>query len=281
VTSGAAPLTVHFTFLGTGNIIDRAWDFDNDGITDSTEENPSYTYQAPGNYTVSLEVTGPHGSDTETKTDYIHVQEAQDGVLPIFNLGDEWVYRWVEDFAEMTFTQRVTGEEMVDSKDCYAMDWIYEPPMPGMDSVKYWVDKLTQSFSKMQGTSEYDSQVYVWTTIYSYEIVEGSYWPLVVGNEFRMEGTETTTVTMNDEVLSEDTMEVTYLGRVETEEEIEVPAGTFDCFKMVMTDEDENLLYLGWYSDQVKSQVKSISYDEGGSVIYTMELESYSVLDGI
>jgi predicted outer membrane repeat protein len=67
------PLTVQFTDESTGTITSREWDFDNDGTTDSTEQNPSYTYTNTGRYTVKLTVTGPGGSDPETKTDYIRV----------------------------------------------------------------------------------------------------------------------------------------------------------------------------------------------------------------
>jgi PKD repeat protein len=70
-TSGTNPLAVQFTDLSTGEIADRAWDFENDGSVDSTEQKPSYTYEIAGTYTVSLIVTGPGGSDTETKLDYV------------------------------------------------------------------------------------------------------------------------------------------------------------------------------------------------------------------
>jgi hypothetical protein len=73
-TSGAAPLTVHFTDQSTGSIDIWEWDFDNNGNIDSYDQNPvPWIYTEAGDYTVSLTVTGPGGSDTETKTDYIHV----------------------------------------------------------------------------------------------------------------------------------------------------------------------------------------------------------------
>jgi len=72
-TSGTAPLEVQFTDNSTGEITDWAWDFDNDGGTDSTQQNPSYSYDTPGTYTVSLTVTGKDGSDAETKTVYVNV----------------------------------------------------------------------------------------------------------------------------------------------------------------------------------------------------------------
>ena len=73
VTSGKAPLTVKFTDTSTGVPTSWAWDFDNDGITDSDKQNPSFTYETPGSYTVSLTVANEKGTDTETKVDYITV----------------------------------------------------------------------------------------------------------------------------------------------------------------------------------------------------------------
>ncbi|MEN6341317.1 MAG: PKD domain-containing protein, partial [Methanospirillum sp.] len=74
VTNGTAPLAVAFTDSSTGeNITARAWDFQNDGIVDSTETNPTFTYATAGNYTVNLTVTNVGGSDSEVRTNYITV----------------------------------------------------------------------------------------------------------------------------------------------------------------------------------------------------------------
>ncbi|MBN1194770.1 MAG: PKD domain-containing protein [Methanomicrobiaceae archaeon] len=74
LTSGDAPLTVQFTDLSTGDMpMTYAWDFENDGTVDSTEQNPAWTYDIPGIYTVSLTVTNVAGSDSEVKSDYIMV----------------------------------------------------------------------------------------------------------------------------------------------------------------------------------------------------------------
>lgn len=54
------------------------WDFDNDGIADSAEKNPSYTYSAAGTYTVSLKVIDTkRDTDAETKEEYITVTWAK------------------------------------------------------------------------------------------------------------------------------------------------------------------------------------------------------------
>lgn len=71
--SGCAPLTVNFTDQSTGEVTSWSWDFGDGGT--STEQNPSHDYTTAGTFTVALTVTGPGGSDTETKTDYITVGE--------------------------------------------------------------------------------------------------------------------------------------------------------------------------------------------------------------
>jgi PKD repeat protein len=76
VTSGGRPLEVEFTDESTGTITSWLWDFGN-GYT-STEQNPSHTYYYAGDYTVTLTVTGPAGSDIETVL--IHVDQTPSGV---------------------------------------------------------------------------------------------------------------------------------------------------------------------------------------------------------
>ncbi|AKB32822.1 cell surface protein [Methanosarcina siciliae HI350] len=72
-TSGDSPLTVQFTDESTGSPTSWAWDFDNDGTVDSTDQNPSHEYTVEGTYTVTLTATNAYGNDTETKTGYILV----------------------------------------------------------------------------------------------------------------------------------------------------------------------------------------------------------------
>ncbi|WP_196297306.1 PKD domain-containing protein [Methanosarcina barkeri] len=72
-TSGKAPLDVQFTDASIGNISSYSWDFNNDGTVDSTEQNPLYTYDAVGTYTVNLTVSNEDGNDSEVKTGYIKV----------------------------------------------------------------------------------------------------------------------------------------------------------------------------------------------------------------
>lgn len=70
-TSGTAPLEVDFTDLSGGAITGRSWSFGDGGS--STAQDPVHTYTSSGSYTVTLTVSGPGGSDVETKAQYIQV----------------------------------------------------------------------------------------------------------------------------------------------------------------------------------------------------------------
>jgi len=57
------------------------WDFDNDGVVDSTEQNPVYTYTEPGTYTVRLMVSDGTLSDKRVKDALIRLRPFQTGDL--------------------------------------------------------------------------------------------------------------------------------------------------------------------------------------------------------
>jgi len=84
-TSGVEPLTVQFTDLSTGSPTSWSWDF-GDGAGTSTAQNPSYTYQSAGTYTVSLTATNAYGSDTETKVDYITVSTSSGTIMHVSDI---------------------------------------------------------------------------------------------------------------------------------------------------------------------------------------------------
>jgi PKD repeat protein len=74
LTSGTAPLDVMFTDLSAGTGISAwSWDFNNDGIVDSTIQSPIYTFSSAGIYTINLTVTGTAGGDNEIKSGFINV----------------------------------------------------------------------------------------------------------------------------------------------------------------------------------------------------------------
>ena len=73
-TYGVAPVAVQFTDTSLGqDITGWAWDFNNDGIIDSTIRNPTMVYTKPGNYTVNLTVTNSNGTNTTSEQGYVLV----------------------------------------------------------------------------------------------------------------------------------------------------------------------------------------------------------------
>lgn len=72
-TTGSIPATIAFTDTSTGNPLPSGWvwDFNGDGVVDSTQENPVYTYTTGGAYTVNLTVSNQYCSDTLTRAGYI------------------------------------------------------------------------------------------------------------------------------------------------------------------------------------------------------------------
>jgi len=77
----AAPLTGHFplqvNFQDTSNLPDQtiswSWDFDHDGIIDSSEQHPSWIYTQAGDYSVSLTVETQFASICKVKENHISV----------------------------------------------------------------------------------------------------------------------------------------------------------------------------------------------------------------
>lgn len=79
VDSGAAPLSVRFLDGSTpaDSLIGWAWDLTGDGVTDSEERNPRWTYELPGRYTITLIVRDSTRSDTARSVDFIDVAPVQ------------------------------------------------------------------------------------------------------------------------------------------------------------------------------------------------------------
>jgi PKD repeat protein len=81
--SGDAPLNIQFTDASSGSPTSWAWDFENDGIVDSTEQSPSHTYTAAGTYTVNLTVTNAAGTNSTVKAGFINATSGGTAPGPI------------------------------------------------------------------------------------------------------------------------------------------------------------------------------------------------------
>jgi PKD repeat protein len=70
-TSKATGLTVGFTDTSVGNPASWLWDFGDGPNATSTLQNPQYTYQAPGTYNVTLNISG--GGQTASAKNFVTV----------------------------------------------------------------------------------------------------------------------------------------------------------------------------------------------------------------
>jgi PKD repeat protein len=101
-TSGYAPLTVHFSGLGSsdpdpGDTLTYAWDLDNDGeFDDSISPAPTYTFTSTGDHIVRLQVSDNRGASS-TASVLISVEQpdessGQDGFgRADGGLGPDWL----------------------------------------------------------------------------------------------------------------------------------------------------------------------------------------------
>jgi PKD repeat protein len=79
--SGSGPMTVQFFDTSNGPVSSWLWDF-GDGSTSSVQ-NPSHAFAEPGNYRVSLTVSGTAGSNTLARPGFVRVHAPQpEGVRP-------------------------------------------------------------------------------------------------------------------------------------------------------------------------------------------------------
>lgn len=205
-------------------------------------------------------------------------EEEQEGQLPTWQVGDQWVWSYVQDSTTMILSEEITGEETVEGRVCYVIDMSFDPAMSwtqgdiecAVTSMKYWNDKDTAlNGVKHETSTTCNGQVTTTTFIYSYS-PWASIFPLEIGKEVETEMTATQYYNgeqMGDPVVGTQAYEV--VGK----EDITVAAGTFSCWKMTYYDSANDVTQVMWYSDEVKTTVKST--DEDGNTI--MELQSYSV----
>ena len=147
ITVGNPPLSVQFTDTSVGeNIISWSWDLDGDGSEDSTLQDPFFIYQDVGFYTIYLTVEDDTGNtDTETKTDYIHVtatsipeeifSESFESTIPewsIISLASDHDWERSDDTTDYTHPSTVPDGEWYMYANNYgadepANDWLISP----------------------------------------------------------------------------------------------------------------------------------------------------------
>jgi PKD repeat protein len=85
--------SVQFSDLSTNIPTSWSWTFEGGTPATSTQQNPAVTYNTIGTYSVTLSVCNGQGCDTETKVDYINVQEAV--IEYCDSQGFDYSYEWL------------------------------------------------------------------------------------------------------------------------------------------------------------------------------------------
>ena len=186
--TGAVPLTVQFTDQSNGTSpLTYSWDFNNDGLVDSTLQNPSFTYTTAGTYTVKQTVTNSVGSDIKVRTNYItailgptaaFTSDKQTGAVPLtVQFTDQstgtlpLLYNWYLDndgggpidstLQNPSYTYVSTGKHTVKltvtnsvgSNDAIKTNYITVTPNPAWYSCSWGYRKnITIDKSKVSGT---------------------------------------------------------------------------------------------------------------------------------
>ncbi len=191
-------------------------------------------------------------------------KEAPMAEVPIYNIGDEWVYR-ITGTVGYTCCSRVIAEEVVNGENAYLVGLSFEPPYLGFaHEMETWVEKETGETIRIVTSCRYWGEPHRWVRDYAYEYPEMGKWPLKVGKEYtwvqKRIGIENVICTV----------------KVEKWEEVSVPAGKFPCFRLVYYGENGDIWRTEWYSPLVKRNIKWVDSETGE----TWELTSYSLGEG-
>jgi len=224
-----------------------------------------------------LLITAVIGCDGEEQPFTFPTQMPDGGIsgeLPILKTGDKWVARVISEGVEHTMTVEVTGEDVTEGKDCYVIVSFFDPPAQDIiGSVTGKIYKATMDTIRMETSGEYMGSPYSLASSYSYQYTGPLQFPLEVGKEFEVIETETSNFTLQGDTDTE-TITNIYNYKVESVEEVVVPAGVFKCFKVVQYDEQGTSLGTEWMSPETKFYtVKELDHETGD----VLELTSYSL----
>jgi PKD repeat protein len=132
---GEAPLAIQFTDSTLFGANYWEWDFENDGMVDSYDQNPSHLYFDGGLYSVKLKSSNGIATDSLTRVDYINITPNQH--LRSYALN----FDGVDDFVEVpnfTYPNDITVEAWIKPENLdYTQEIVY---FTGEHSVQFRMD---------------------------------------------------------------------------------------------------------------------------------------------
>ena len=174
--------------------------------------------------------------------------QAPSGALPTWKVGDTWTTRSSGyDGIEVTSVETVTGEQVFNGIDCYTIEGT-STSMGMTDTVTGAFDKTTLLLIESEISSSINGTANKWTQKVSCNYSVKPY-PLSVGKTWTVTGNETYTSLMMGTNRTT-TYPYTSIWKVEKVESITVPAGTFQCFKIVQYNSSTNAVFATrWITD--------------------------------
>ncbi len=200
--------------------------------------------------------------------------QAPSGALPILKVGDTWTRRNSVNGSEFTEVSIVTGERVYNGIDCYTLQQTFTPAFYGASTSTMQVDKTTLNLVGTEESGSMNGVDFALTANVSRDYSVKPY-PLSVGKTWTIiANTTTTTRRMGRSNISTEIDNDTY--KVEKMESITVPAGTFQCFKIVEYSSTNAVVDTQWVTDvDGRWIVKGITNMYG--ITLDSELTSYSL----
>jgi len=197
--------------------------------------------------------------------------QAPSGTLPAWKVGDSWAMRTTAGEVVTTSYQTVTGEQVFNGIDCYTVE-----QTSTTNGITYTttlaVDESTLKAVGAEISSSINGTVSTATMNMSYDYSVEPY-PLSVGKTWAatVNTTAASSLTEQNQPTTETDM---YNYKVAKVESVTVPAGKFQCFKIMEYSSNNAILTIQWVTDVTGGlPVKEIDNVAG----VTSELISYSL----
>lgn len=172
--------------------------------------------------------------------------------LPIWNVGDEWAYRYQSPTGDGTYVWSVVRTDMMDGADCYVLKTGERELFYRKQDLAYVRETVSGVIVGRATPPKTDYQ-----------------WPLTVGGKWQHKYT-------HENVRDRQTREVAAEWEAVSQETLTVPAGTFQTIKVVVRNSRTGSpLYEYWYAPAVKQWVKIHEWRDSGE--QTREMIAYKL----
>ncbi|HVN31357.1 MAG TPA: hypothetical protein VMT45_05185 [Thermoanaerobaculaceae bacterium] len=166
---------------------------------------------------------------------------------PVWNVGDEWEYRYEQPGAAGTFVRSITRAETVDGVKHMVMRQASREAFFRVDDGALTMETVSGSVVNRYRPAN---------VLVSFPLSVGKRWERVYTEERPVE---------------RQTMEVAQSCVAEAEESVTVPAGTFSTIRVVCRNTRTAIeAYRLWYSPEVRNSVRQVA--PSGQGVYTLEL---------